>query len=84
LSQTIAVNFISVEKGINHPIPCIITDLFSNLEEKLYNEFPELRQANIYFITNGNIINRNITLEQNKIKNGSQILIYFAESSQYH
>ena len=52
---------------------------FSKLEEKLYLEFPELQHNNIYFISNGNPINRVMSLKQNKIKNGAIILINYYE-----
>ena len=57
------------------------TDLFSAIEEKLYIGNPELRSKNIYFCANGNIIDRNATLEKNKIKYGDQILILMANTS---
>ena len=79
INQAIAINFISVEQSINHPIVCMSTDNFSEIEEKLYKEYPELRKNNIYFIANGNVIDRRRTLEQNKIKNACQILINFSE-----
>ena len=72
-----AVNFICTEKGINCPIACLNSDLFSKLEDKLYLEYPELRNKRIYFIANGDIINKASSLEQNRIKNGNQILINF-------
>ena len=54
---------------------CKNTDIFSNLEKRLYHEFPELKNKNVYFIANGSKINNSVTLEQNKIKNGNAILI---------
>ena len=71
----IAVNFISLKGNINYPMACKNTDIFSKIEEKLYNEFPQLKSQNIYFIANGNVVDKSSTFEQNKIKNGSSILI---------
>ena len=79
LNQAIAINFILVEKGINYPIVCMPTDNFAKIEEKLYIEYPDLRNRHIYFLSNGNIMDRSRTLEQNKIKNACQILINFSE-----
>ena len=73
----IAVNFMSSDQLINYPIGGLKTDNFSTIEEKLFNEFPELRNKSIYFITNGNIIDRTATLEQNNIKSGNSILIEY-------
>ena len=80
LSKTIAINFLSTDHRINYPIACMNSDVFLDVEEKLYTEYPELRNKNIYFIANGDVINRNNTLEQNNIKNGNQILIHFKEN----
>ena len=73
--KIIAVNFRSSDQNINFPMAGKSTDTFSNLEERLYNEFPELRNQNIYFVAGGNVINKEFSLEQNQIKNGNTILI---------
>ena len=73
----IAVNFISSDQLINYPIGGLKSDKFSTIEEKLLNEFPELRSKDIYYIANGSVINRALTLEQNKIKTGNTILIQY-------
>ena len=78
-NNIIAVNFRSSDQTINYPIGGLETDNFSTFEEKLYAEFPELRNKNIFFIANGNIINRTDTLGQNKIKSGTTILIGYIE-----
>ena len=73
----IAVHFQSTDQRVNFPMPCMLSDNFSKLEEKLYLKYPQLKNKNIYFIANGNKINRNLTLEQNRIKNGDHILIFY-------
>ena len=70
-----AILFRTSDQTINYSINCDKLDIFSKVEEKLYYEFPELRQKNISFIANGNIINRTSTLEENGIKNGNIVLI---------
>ena len=65
----------STDHIIIYPITYKNSDIFSKLEEKLYLEYPDLKNKNIYFIANGNIINRTFTVEKNKIKNGNTILI---------
>ena len=52
-----------------------IIDNFKEIEEKLYHKYPELKNKNIYFMANGNIINRFETLEDNRITNCNAILI---------
>ena len=77
--ENIAVNFRSSDQTINYPIAGKNSDKFSILEEKLKCEYPELKNKSIYFIANGNIIDRDATLEQNKIKSGSAILIEYTQ-----
>ena len=69
------IQFISGDQTVNLPITCKITDKFSVLEEKLYKDFPDLKNKNIIFLAKGNIINRKKTLEENKIKNDTTIQI---------
>ena len=58
------------------PITCKGRDKFSVLEEKLYADFPDLKNKNIIFLAKGNVINRAATLEENKIKNDTTIQIH--------
>lgn len=75
METIMAVNFASLDQNINFPMACKKTDIFENIVVKLYNEFPNLKRQKIYFIANGNVVNRSLTFEQNKIKNGTTILI---------
>ena len=81
METIIAVNFTSLDQKINYPMACKKTDIFENIVVKLYNEFPNLKYKKIYFIANGNVVNRSLTFEQNKIKNGTTILIRENESN---
>ena len=77
-NKIFAVLFVSYDIYIHYPITCKNSDYFYELEEKLYNHYPELKKRNIYFIANGYlIINRLITVKENKIFAGSTILIRF-------
>ena len=69
------IQFLSGDQHVNMFITCKVTDNFSVLEEKLYKDFPDLRNKNIIFLAKGNTINRSATLEENKIKNDTTILI---------
>ena len=75
METIIAVNFRSISDNINYPMACKKTDIFSNVEYKLYKEFPILKSKNIYFFANGNTINKSLTFEQNRIKSGDTILM---------
>ena len=75
--KIIAVNFRLLDQSINFPVGGLKTDKFLILEDQLYKEFPQLRNKNVYFIANGIVIHRELTLEQNKINSGNTILIQF-------
>ena len=71
----IAVVFTSSDQKINYAVSCYPGDLFSTVETKLVLEHPELKNKNMAFICNGQVPNRYATLEENKIKNGSVIMV---------
>ena len=64
------VNFISMDQKIHFAVPCIDTNTFAEVEEKLYKQFPEYRETNNSFIANGEPVLRFKTISQNKIGNG--------------
>ena len=53
----------------NYSMACKSSDLFSSLEERLYQDFPKYRNGKNVFMVNANIIFKDKTLEENKIKN---------------
>ena len=61
---------------INYSMACKTTDLFSSLEERLYQDFPNYRNIEKIFMVNTNRISRNKTLEENNIKNNDIINIF--------
>jgi predicted RNase H-like nuclease (RuvC/YqgF family) len=73
--QMICVNFTSMDQKINLAISCIKTDIFAEIEEKLYKEYPEYRETNNYFLANGKQILRFKTIEDNKIGNGLPVIL---------
>ena len=75
METIIAVNFVNLSLNIQYPMACKKTDVFSKVEKKLYQEFPELKNKNYYFVANGKVIDKSLTFEQNKIKSGNTILI---------
>ena len=77
--KPIAIIFISTDQQIHYALPCNRWDLFSSIENELYIEYPELKNKNICFIANGQVINKSETLEQNKIKNSTTILINYID-----
>ena len=77
--KLISVKFISVDQIINTTVVAKNTDIFARLEEKLYNKYPNYKDTENYFVANGDIINRNRTLEENKIKNNDVITLMLIE-----
>ena len=72
-SKTMTVNIISADKKKNFSVPCIETDTFAEVEEKLYKRFPEYRETNNNFIVRGKPVLRFKTINQNKIENNLPI-----------
>ena len=72
--EILAVIFISIDRTINLPVACKPSDKFSEIEKKLYIEYPDLEKKNIYFVSNGKVIEKLNTLKQNDIRNGNAIL----------
>ena len=69
------VYFTSNDQRFNYPIACANTDIFAEVEEKLYQEYPEYRETNNYFIMNGKQILRFKTIGENKITNGTPVML---------
>ena len=58
-----------------YPIECKNTTPFIKVEEKLYEEYPEFKETENYYIFNGTKIKRFKTIEENKITKGSKIIL---------
>ena len=57
----------------NFSLICKNTELFSEIEQKLNVQFPELKNNDIFFLVNGSLVQKDKTLEENKIKSGNVI-----------
>ena len=75
MNKLMSVNFISMDQKIHFSVPCIDSDTFAEVEEKLYKEFPEYRETNNNFIANGDPVLRFKTISQNKIGNGLPVIM---------
>ena len=69
------VYFTSMDQKIHYPIPCLSTDIFAEIEEKLYKEYPEYRETNNFFIANGKEILRFKSISDNNIGNGLPVML---------
>ena len=74
-NDIIVVNFNSMDGNINYGIAAEKKDLFAEIEEKLYQQYPQYRETNNNFIANGAQILRFKTIEQNKIQNGIPVTL---------
>ena len=77
--KLISIIFFIPDKDIRCPVPYNESDSFSNIVNKLFEEFPELKSKNIYYLANGNAINKVATLKEIKIKQGDTILVQFID-----
>ena len=76
-----AIIFYSVDQKVHYPMICKNTDTIHKLEEKLYEEYPNLSERENYFLCKGGVINKFQSFEKNKIKNGDIIILNQNDSS---
>ena len=72
-----SINFTSIDQKIaNYSISCKNTDIFVRLEEQLYEDYPEYKDKETYFIKNGDKIKRFKSLYENNIKKNDILMLY--------
>ena len=69
------VNIISDDQNINYAIPCSGDDIFAEIEEKLYKEYPDYRETNNKFLVNGKEVLRFKSINDNNIGTGKPIML---------
>lgn len=74
-NDMLSIHFISMTQDIDVIIQCSKNDMFSSVENKLYNIYPKYKETNNYFLHNGFKIKTNRTINENKIKDGAYISI---------
>jgi len=79
--KVLSVNFVSMgTQDIGHfSLECKNVDLFVSLEERLFEEFPQFKKFDTYYLVNTKRVKRFLSLEQNKIKKNDIINIYFID-----
>ena len=65
------------DQSVHFPLLCKDKQIFKSLENQFYEVFPKFKETENYFLVNAFCINRDKTLEENNIKNGSIIIINF-------
>ena len=77
--EVIAIMFKSNDQKIDYCLPCKNTTTFVKIEEKLYEEYPEYKETDNYFLVNGNRVKRFKTVKENNIKNGKPVILIKGE-----
>ena len=78
--KIMSIIFTSVEQKLNYSMICKNTDTISQLELKLYEEYPKLEGSKYYFICNGTVLKKFEKLEELKIKSGDIIVLNLDEN----
>ena len=73
--DVMVINFESTDSSIHEGIQCLGTDIFAEVEEKLYQKYDEFRNTNNAFTINGRTILRFKNLKENKIKDGDSVIL---------
>ena len=74
-NDIMCVNFISSDQSVHYAAPCLKTNTFAEIEEKLYKQYPKYRETNNNFIANGTQVLRFKTIDENKIGNGLPVTL---------
>ena len=79
--KIMSIIFSSINEKVNFSMVCKNTDTIHKLEEKLYEEYPNLSESENYFLCKGKVLNKFQSFEKNHIKNGDVILLNQNDSS---
>ena len=74
--KVISALFLSSDQKITYSMSCKNTTPFVRIEEKLYEEYPEYKETDNYFLHGGAAIERFKTIEENHIKSGKAIILH--------
>ena len=74
--KIMSIIFISSGQNIIFSLICKNTDIFNFVENKFYEKYTEYKEFDNYFISNGKEINKNESLDENKINNNDIITIF--------
>ena len=76
--KIMCINFVSMgnQDINNYGLVCKNTDLFIRTEERLYEDFPQFKKCETYFVVNGKRIKRFLTLSENNIKDKNVINMF--------
>lgn len=75
ISENIAINISTMDNQIHCPIPCNPNDLFKIVIDKFYKLYPDYKNIKCLFLSNGRKLDPNLSLSENGVKNGVNILL---------
>ena len=73
--KLLSIIFVSIDKKINYSVICKNTSKFNEIENILYDAYPEYAEKENYFSVNGKDINKYESLEFNNIQNNDIITL---------
>ena len=74
--QLLTLNFSSIDQKLkNYSVICKNTDIFNNVEKKMYEDNREYYDSENYFTVNGKKIHKYKSLDENGIKNNDVIIL---------
>ena len=73
--KILAVIFTSLDQKVHFPLAAKNNELIVFLEIRFYDEYPEYKEKEVYFMSNGMKNNRFKNMEENKIKTGDSIVL---------
>ena len=73
--EMMALNFLSTDSKLHYAIPCLNKDLFVDVEKKLYDKYPEYKEKNNNFLSQGNIVLKFKTVGENRLESGIPIVM---------
>ena len=74
--RMISIMFSSNDQKISDSIICKNTDIFSEVELKLYKLYPSYSEKELFFLVNGKKVNRNKSLDFNHIRDHDKIILF--------
>ena len=70
IDDIIVITFQASDASINYGMKCVKTEIFAEVEEKLYKKYSILRNTNNMFTANAKPVLRFKTIKENNIKDG--------------
>ena len=77
--EIMVVNFISMDSTVHCGIKCLPSDIFAEVEEKLYQKYDNLRNTNNMFSANAKPVLRFKKICENNIKDGDILQLFKIE-----